>query len=231
MKKVYMIFAAFALFVLAMGVFSLKDDINFKSKAVLIDAVVTGMKNESQVNSRDNTVRTGKAPIVSYTSLDGKRYTCETDSYSTPPAYYIGQNVKVYYDPAHPDYARMGNSIGKSISLTVIGAISCILVVVVILLTGRKERARKLLMKSGMKIVADMVSVDIDPTIVMGKHPYVIRCKWKQNSTNKVYNFKSKFIRFNPTTYLGERKQYDVYIDPNDPNKYYMDISFLPKKG
>jgi len=65
----------------------------------------------------------------------------------------------------------------------------------------------------------------------MGKHPYVIRCKWMQNSTNKVYYFKSKFIRFNPTTYLGERKQYDVYIDPNDPNKYYMDISFLPKKG
>jgi hypothetical protein len=187
---------------------------------------------------KENTHRTkgrvsfSKAPIVSYISRDGQKRTCATGSYSYPPAYSIGEKVKIFYDSSKPNHARMGTSIRHSITLISIGGAIFILVLIIFLLTVSKEKTSKLLIQTGIKIAADIVSVYYDKsTTVMGKRPFVINCQWLQTHNNTVYTFKSKYIWFDPAPYLGERKQSDVFIDPNDPKKYYMDLSFLPEKG
>ena len=230
MKKVYMILCAIALFVLTMGIVSLIGDINFKSRAVLTDATVTGMMH-NPFHSR-GTTNYSYAPTVSYISRDGQNRTCETKSYHYPPAYTIGEKVKVFYDPAKPDDARFGNGIVKSVILLIIGVVSCLLLVIIYLLSVRREKASKQLTQTGIKIAADIVSVANNETpVVMGKRPYIIKCQWLQNSSNTIFHFKSKYIYYNPAKYVGDRKQIDIFIDPNDPKKYFMDISFLPKKG
>jgi hypothetical protein len=228
MKKVYIIFCAFALIVLTMGIVSLTDDINFKSRAIPTDATVTGMMH-NPFHSR-GTTNYSYAPTVSYISRDGQNRTCDTKSYHYPPAYTVGEKVKVYYDPAKPDYARLGNSLAKSIILLAIGVFSCLLLVIIYMLSVRKGKASKQLTQTGIKIAADIISVANNETpVVMGKRPYIIKCQWQQNQTNTIFYFKSKYIYFNPAEYLGDRKQLDIFIDPNDPKKYFMDISFLPK--
>jgi hypothetical protein len=230
MKKVYLILSAMALIVLSMGIVSRIDDINFKSRAVLTDATVTGMMhNPFHIRGTNNN---SYAPTVSYISRDGKNHTCDTKSYNYPPAYTVGDKVKVYYDPAKPDYARLENSLGKSTILIAIGAVSCILLIIIYILSVRREKASKKLTQTGIKIAADIVSAANDETpVVMGKRPYIIKCQWQQNQTNTIFTFKSKYIYYNPAKYLGERKQLDIFIDPDNPKKYFMDISFLPKKG
>ena len=42
-----------------------------------------------------------------------------------------------------------------------------------------------------------------------------------------MFTFKSKAIWFNPEKYI-QSKDIKVRIDPNDPGKYVMDVSFLP---
>lgn len=41
--------------------------------------------------------------------------------------------------------------------------------------------------------------------------------------------FVSKTYTIDPAPYLNGRYHIDVFIDPADPHKYYMDTSFMPK--
>ena len=48
------------------------------------------------------------APVVEY-EADGNTYSYESSTYSNPPAYHVGQQVKMIYDGEHPDQARISN--------------------------------------------------------------------------------------------------------------------------
>ena len=81
-----------------------------------------------------------------------------------------------------------------------------------------------------MKIEAEFVSVDRNERYGMGnKDPWVIKCKWTDPKTNKTYFFVSKDYTIDPVPYLDGRYHLNVYIDPADPAKYFMDTSFMPK--
>jgi len=41
--------------------------------------------------------------------VDGETYTMNSSSYSSPPAYHVGQAVRVVYDKANPSKARIDN--------------------------------------------------------------------------------------------------------------------------
>ena len=60
-------------------------------------------------------------------------------------------------------------------------------------------------------------------------NPWVIKCRWTDNMNNQEYYFVSKDYMIDPVPYLNGRYPIDVFIDPSDPGKYYMDTSFMPK--
>lgn len=82
----------------------------------------------------------------------------------------------------------------------------------------------------GKKIAADLTGAGLDMSYrVNGRSPYVISAQWLDVSTNHMYLFNSDYIWFDPTSMIEGRKKIDVYIDENDPKRYYVDISFLPQ--
>jgi hypothetical protein len=86
------------------------------------------------------------------------------------------------------------------------------------------------LSRSGMKIAVQFVSVDRNDRYMMGdKNPWLIKCKLVDNRSNQEYYFVSKDYTIDPVPYLNGRYHIDVFIDPADPGKYYMDTSFMPK--
>jgi hypothetical protein len=88
----------------------------------------------------------------------------------------------------------------------------------------------KNLIKSGMKIAAEFVSIDRDDRIkIEGQNPWIIKCKWVDNRNNKQYYFVTKPYTIDPSPYISGRNLFDVYINPADPAKYFMDTSFMPK--
>lgn len=58
---------------------------------------------------------------------------------------------------------------------------------------------------------------------------YTIQCSYRDPSNGLVYSFTSAPIRlhFDPSFELRSRKTLKVYIDRNDPSKYYVDLSCL----
>jgi hypothetical protein len=47
-------------------------------------------------------------------------------------------------------------------------------------------------------------------------------------TSNKVRVFHSENLYFDPTQYVN-RKQVTVLLDPENPKRYHMDVSFLPQ--
>ena len=64
---------------------------------------------------------------------------------------------------------------------------------------------------------------------VNGKSPYIIICEWVNPVDNKRYIFKSKNIWIYPNNIIEEKniKQFPVYIDKENKNKYFVDVDFL----
>jgi hypothetical protein len=59
-------------------------------------------------------------------------------------------------------------------------------------------------------------------------NPWVIKCKWTDSRNNHEYFFVSKDYTIDPVPYLNGRVHINIFIDPADPGKYYMDTSFMP---
>jgi Protein of unknown function (DUF3592) len=47
------------------------------------------------------------APVFTFTAMDGSMHTVTSDVGSSPPGFSIGDSVRVRYDPANPENARI----------------------------------------------------------------------------------------------------------------------------
>jgi hypothetical protein len=91
-----------------------------------------------------------------------------------------------------------------------------------------KKKANWLLI-NGKKIISEVKNIELDRSWnFFGKSPYRIFSQWYNPFTNEVHVFKSEEIWFDPKNFIKENT-IDVYVDPSNFGKYYMDISFLPK--
>ena len=52
--------------------------------------------------------------------------------------------------------------------------------------------------------------------------------QWHDSASNQIFIFRSRNLRFNPTDYV-QIQTVPVYVDPADPTRYHMDLSFLPQ--
>ncbi len=85
------------------------------------------------------------------------------------------------------------------------------------------------LRQNGQLIQADFQEVEINGALnVNGVHPFRIVAQWHDVANNELFIFKSANLWFDPSQFLKEPK-IPVYVDPNKPSRYHMDISFLPR--
>ena len=92
----------------------------------------------------------------------------------------------------------------------------------------RKQRKKDELLQQGTRINTKFQSVSRNTRLkVNGRNPYIITSQWQNPVTNKLHIFESDNIWFDPEEFVNEDVLM-VFIDPDDPSQYYMDISFLP---
>ncbi|UNM97290.1 hypothetical protein MMG00_05415 [Ignatzschineria rhizosphaerae] len=58
---------------------------------------------------------------------------------------------------------------------------------------------------------------------------YYVQTSWYDSISNTVYLFKSEFLFKNPEAYLKDIAGIDVYVDPKNFQRNYMDLQFLPR--
>jgi hypothetical protein len=219
MRKLFMFISAFGLVVIGFGSLIFLNGLNFQKGALLTEGIV---------------ISTSTSPSISYTTQDGvkRNYVTVSSIRGRHRMSYAGDKMVVYYLVDNPDKVQIGNQKTEGIKAIIFGGIIFLLGIALLFRDLFKEKAGRKLILTGTKIEAEIVGVKCNKnTKIMGKSPYTINCRWVDSLNNTERTFTSKVIWFDPAQYIAERNHLDIFIDPQNPKVYYMDITFLPKKG
>lgn len=215
------------------ALFSFIHTQNFIKTAASSEGVVLELKTvESSLRkSRGFTY----APVVKFKTPDGKDIQFQSSTSSNPPEFSVGQTVPVLYNRSNPQEAQVDSFVQLWLLPTVFGGFGIIFMVVgatlfvIPLLSNKNE---KWLQENGQKIQTKFSNVEWNTSLtVNGQSPYIIVSQWREPASYEVYTFRSQNIWFNPEEFIKSSgtKLIDVYVDPKNMKKHYMDISFLPK--
>jgi len=172
------------------------------------------------------------APRVEFTTKNNETIYFQSSSSSNPPSYSRGETVEVLYDAKTPEDAKINGFFSLWIGAIIVGVLGLVFFLIgasIIFFGVSKNKMIKQLKASGTPILADIKSVNLNSSLeVNGKNPYRITAQWLNSTTNELHIFHSDNIWFDPSDHI-ESEKISVLIDSEDPSKYYMDISFLPK--
>lgn len=172
-------------------------------------------------------------PVVRFVTPRGQTLLFRSGAGSSPPAYEVGARVRVMYDPARPEAAKI-DSFGERWFLTLLsagfGALFLLIGVAPLLVraAGRWRLGRTL--REGRPIVTTFHGVEEDTRItVQGRHPYRVVVEWRNPVSKELVHFRSQGVWEDPTE-LAKNRLITVVVDPNNFSRYVVDLSFLNKK-
>ncbi len=118
---------------------------------------------------------------------------------------------------------------GQGVIFLAVFAMVFVLVGAIPLITmSKKKQLQERLRTSGSLVVLPISEVITNDNVVINGHsPYQIVADYHDKISNTVIRYKSNNLDFNPTEYI-KQKTVSVYIDQKNPQKYYMDTTFLP---
>lgn len=95
-----------------------------------------------------------------------------------------------------------------------------------LIFVGAKDKKKKELMQNGIKVFAEVTGgSEVLNVEVNGRHPWKLECRYTDPYNGGVYLYSSRSVFMDPYLYMGQ--QVAVYVDRNDPSKYYVDIQSL----
>ncbi|MDP5240807.1 DUF3592 domain-containing protein [Uliginosibacterium sp. 31-16] len=171
-------------------------------------------------------------PVVGYQTPDGENRFFQSSVGSNPPAYEEGEKVEVLYSPSKPDDARINSFFSLWGGALIVGGLGSIFFAVgaglwLIVLRGTRREAR--LRKLGHVVEAAYLRVEKNTSLELnGANPWRIVCQWQDPKTTKLHMFFSQNLWFNPESRI-DRQSIPVFIDPLNPQSYFVDTSFLPE--
>lgn len=171
-------------------------------------------------------------PVVRYTP-DGQEPVEFVSSFgSSPPRYKKGDAVTVRYAPESPYRARIDGFWGTwfpSVLLSALTAAFGIPGATLLVLFYRRQAREQWLRLHGRIISTDFQAVTLNKAVrVNGVHPYQVVTRWQNHSNGIHYTFSSESLWEDPAPYVEGGRAINVRIDPNNPKRYIMDLSFLP---
>ena len=197
------------------------------------------------ISKRDSDGTTYR-PRVRYRPQGGYDMFFESSVSSNPPAFDVGEKVKVLYEPGNPQSAKINSFMSLWFGVLISGVLGLIFSAVglgTLVHAIRKHKMYGWLEKYGQTItvkvnetyqrVADKKTRNTNGRTVYvksgGDDFWKINAQWQNPRDQKIYVFESEPIAFDPAEYV--RETVNVRIDPNNPKRYRMDISFLPQRA
>lgn len=233
LRLIFGIFAVIGLGLLAGAIFAVQHTRHFIQGAVSVPAVVTENVWQDGSGSSIGAGTSGSYyPRVLFHTTDGQEISLITKAGSSPPAYHVQEQVTVLYDPTEPHHASI-RSFGELWLLPTIlagmGIVFCSFGAVAAVVASIHTRKDAWLRQNGQHIQAELTRVELNTSLtVNGSNPYHIVCQWLDPARNQMHVFKSANIWFDPTNFIPG-KTLEVLIDPNNPHRYLVETSFLPK--
>ncbi len=174
-------------------------------------------------------------PTVRFTTSDERTIVFRSSSGSgSPPR--LGDRIDVLYDPDDPQDARLSGFFHLWLAPIVFGFIGAVATSVSLVILWRTRGPSKAdadwLRAHGLRVQGDSPRVvycdDID---VQGSSPFRAEVDVLDPARNEVRVLHSEYVWFDPAPYLVGRDTLDVYLDPKRPERYLVDLSFLPRRA
>jgi len=205
---------------------------NFISDSEITNGRIIDIVTRTSRDSDGNTTRS-RYPVVQFEDKNGVTIEFESSS-STSGGVSIGENIEVRYLPNNPKKAKISSSFmdvwGLSLFFGIFGVVFTGLGIPFFWLGIRDSINERNALRYSKEIKAKIKEVVQNTSISMnGRCPFVIEAQWLNPETNEVHVFKSKNFWYDPSEYLKE--DITVKLDPRNTKKYWMDVSFLPKKA
>lgn len=222
------IFAVVGAALLLLALYQAHSTHRFLARATELSGEVTDLL---PIMSSGSSGMTYKAEIH-YDLPDGTEQRLVTGFSSNPPAYDVGEAVSVLHDPSgerEPQVRGFMSLWGGALISGVLGAAFFAIGGGMIAWGWRKGRLAEHLLAHGQPVEALVQGVELNGSLtVNGKHPFVVICQWLHPQTNEVHVFRSENLWFDPTPHL-DRERVRVFIEPGNPRRYLVDLSFLPR--
>ncbi|HET9862329.1 MAG TPA: DUF3592 domain-containing protein [Steroidobacteraceae bacterium] len=171
-------------------------------------------------------------PVVRFTAADGRDVTFASRVSSSPPSYDVGETVPVLYRPEEPGEARIRGFGSLWFGASILGGLGLLFAALGggLLFARRASRKKQhYLMAYGNAVETEFQGVDRNTSVeINGRNPWRITSQWLDPATHKLRIFHSENLWFDPTKFVNVKKV-TVLLDPNNPQRYYMDVSFLPE--
>jgi hypothetical protein len=228
------IFLVIGLGVLANSGFGWAHQHRFVAAASHAPGIVIGMERHySRSSSRSSSSSGGTtwAPVVRFTAPDGEQHEFVSSAGSNPPSYHRGEVVDVLFEPGRPESAKINGWFSLWGGISIAGGLGSVfsLVGVIIILFRRRAGHRRSLLKTGRRVDAGFQSVEENTGLhVNGRSPFRVLCQWQDPQTSLVHVFASENLWYDPSAYI-KTATFPVYIEPGNPQHYYVDISSLPR--
>ncbi len=222
--SIAIVFSIVGVGLIVVGIYFAISIAKFKDNAIETTARVMSVSRHT-----DSDGDTSYTVYVTY-NVSGKTY---NNSYSTSSYINEGDSVKVYYDKNDPRNMRTTTSSIASIIMTVCGIIFGIIGLSMLFYKINKEKRKATLLENGERVLAELEEVTVNYSYsVNNRHPYVIICQGK-DMNGEIRTFKSENIWYNPEQIIQERNitTFPVYIDINNPKKYYVSLEEIEEKN
>lgn len=170
-------------------------------------------------------------PVIRHTA-GGETYTFTSSSCSGSRRYAAGDFAEIAYFPGDPQNAEIHSLpalyawpiffIFMGVPFALIGSLPFIIM-------AMRKKSGKRLLREGTPVRVKVTGVISNTTInINGRHPYQIEAQLYNPADNTLTFYYSLNLGFNPAPYIHQ-EYVTVYLNKQNPRKYYMDISFLPR--
>ncbi len=170
-------------------------------------------------------------PVVRYTPEGQEAVEIVSSFGSSPPRYKKGDAVTIRYDPASPHRGRIDGFWGIWFPTVIPGGLTALFGIpgaTLLIVFYRRQARMQWLRLHGRLVSTDFQAVLQNTAVSMnGRNPYQIVTQWQNRSTGIHHTFKSEFLWDDPAPHVEGGRAIIVRIDPNNPKRYIMDLSFL----
>lgn len=117
----------------------------------------------------------------------------------------------------------------QALYLTLIGLSILVIPVLMIGIPLRQYAIKKRVKARGTLIKARFLKVRMAEYSINNYRPYIILSQWYDPVANLVYRFKSEAVPFDPSPYIPKGDSIPVWIDPQNPKHYVVDLTQIPR--
>lgn len=220
------VFSALGIALLAGALYWVQNTRTFLAQASTAQGTVVDLVRSRSSNSDTY------APVVRFVTEKGEKIEFTSSTSSNPPSHSQGERVEVLYQSGAPRDARIKGFVSLWLGSMILGGLGSLFFLIgggMVLASVLKGRKQEYLKRNGTRISTTFQSVELNTSLaVNGRHPFRVFTQWTNPSTSEIHVFESDDLWFDPSPHINERA-ITVFIEPGNPKKYHVDLSFLPK--